>query len=323
MRALLCKKTGENPVLAIEQVDDPAPATGQVLVKVQAAAVNFVDTLVISGKYQIPFEPPFIPGSDIAGVVVAVGPRATRFSVGDRVHGITMLGAFAELVAVPEAQLRPTPDALDAGLASTLGSGTRTAYDALVSVGRLQAGQDLVILGASGAVGSSAIAIGKALGARVIACASAAKHDLCVAAGADEVVDYTGADFKGNLKRLCPRGADVVLDMVGGDYTEPALRATGFGGRFVVVGFAAGQVPRAPLNLVLLKGSSIHGYEIVDFERHRPQEAEANRAALERMLSDGQVKPAITATYPLDRAPEAVRNVSGRNKQGVSILTFA
>jgi len=130
-------------------------------------------------------------------------------------------------------------------------------------------------------------------------------------------------NFKGDLKRLCPRGADVVLDMVGGDYTEAALRATGFGGRFVVVGFAAGQVPRVPLNLVLLKGSSIHGYEIVDFERHRPQEAEANRAALERMLSDGQVKPAITATYPLDRAPEAVRNVSGRDKQGVSILTFS
>src|ERR1700740_3013299 len=152
MRALLCKKTGENPVLAIEQVDDPAPATGQVLVKVQAAAGNFVDTLVISGKYQIPFEPPFIPGSDIAGVVVAVGPRATRFSVGDRVHGITMLGAFAELVAVPEAQLRPTPDALDAGLASTLGSGTRTAYDALVSVGCLKAGPDLGVLRGAGAV---------------------------------------------------------------------------------------------------------------------------------------------------------------------------
>src|ERR1700740_3768472 len=118
MRALLCKKTGENPVLAIEQVDDPAAAYGHVLGKGQAAAVNFVDTLVISGKYQIPFEPPFIPGSDIAGVVVAVGPDATRFSVGDRVHGITMLGAFAELVAVPEAQLRPTPDALDARLSS-------------------------------------------------------------------------------------------------------------------------------------------------------------------------------------------------------------
>src|ERR1700741_3928206 len=202
MRALLCKKTGENPVLPIEQVDDPAPATGQVLVKVQAAAVNLVDPLVISGKYQIPFEPPFIPGSDIAGVVVAVGPRATRFSVGDRGPRVTMLGGVAELGAVPEAQLRPTPDALDAGLASTLGSGTRTAYDALVSVGRLQAGQDLVILGASGAGGRSAIAIGKALGARVIARASAPKHDLCVAAGADEVVDYTGADFKGNLKRL-------------------------------------------------------------------------------------------------------------------------
>jgi NADPH:quinone reductase len=264
MRALQCHQTGGFDALAVEDVPDPSPGSAEVLVAVAAASVNFVDTLVVAGRYQIPFAPPFIPGSDFAGTITAVGPGVTGFVVGDRVHGMSMLGAFAELVAVPERAVRRTPAGIAAEVACTLGSSARTAYDALVSVGRVKPGEDVVVLGASGAVGTAAIAIAKALGARVVACASPDKLGLCVEMGADETIDYTSGDLKAELKRVCDGGADLVLDMVGGPASEEALRATGFGGRFVVVGFASGAVPKVPLNLVLLKGSEILGYEIAD-----------------------------------------------------------
>jgi len=230
------------------------------------------------------------------------------------------LGSFAELVAVPQRAVRKTPADLSPEVACTLGSSARTAIDALVSVGRVKPGDDVVILGASGAVGTAATVIAKALGARVVACASPNKLGLCVEMGADETIDYTKGDLKAELKRVCDGGADVVLDLVGGPASEEALRATGFGGRFVVVGFASGVVPKIPLNLVLLKGSGILGYEIVDFERYRATDAEANRTALEQMAVDGRYRPAIANQFQLDDAAQAMRTVAGRDKAGATIL---
>ncbi|MFG1946248.1 NADPH:quinone oxidoreductase family protein [Nonomuraea sp. NPDC048826] len=324
MLALRCHDTSDLTTgLRVEEIPDPEPGPGQVVVEVRAASVEFVDTLIARGGYQITLPVPYTPGFNAAGVVREAGPGCTRFRPGDRVHGMVP-GAFAELALAGEGQLRPTPDGLAPDLACLTGTTYRTAYDALVSTARLRAGEDLVILGASGAVGSAAITVGKALGARVIACASTAgKLEFCRGLGADELVEYTRPDLKQTLKDVCGGSADVVLDLVGGDFSEPALRATGYGGRFVVVGFAAGSIPRVPLNLVLLKGSTITGYEIGDFERHHREEAAANRDALEAMFVDGRVKPPISGRYPLADAARAMRVVAGRDKHGMTILDLA
>jgi NADPH2:quinone reductase len=321
MRALRCEDTSSLEGTVLRHIPDPIAGPGQVLVDVKAASVDFVDTLIAVGRYQIPVPVPFTPGNNLAGVVREVGPGCNRLAVGDRVHGMAFVGAFAELAAVNEARLRKTPDDLPSEYACLAGVPYRTAYDALVTTAGLQAGEDLVILGASGAVGSGAVAIGKALGARVIACASSlAKLEFCRKTGADEAVSYSEPRFKEAVKELTGGGADVVLDMVGGEYSEPALRATGYGGRFVVVGFAANQIPRIPLNLVLLKGSIVTGYEIADFERRRPEQAAVNRDALERMLADGRITPPITGRYRLEQSAEAMRVVAGRDKCGITIL---
>lgn len=320
MKALLCDDADLNE-LRVQEVADPLPGPRQVLLDIRAASVDFVDTLVMRGIYQIPVPRPFVPGNNVAGVVVEVGDACTRFSVGDRVHGLAFVGGFAERIAISEDKLRPTPDALPFDLACLAGVPYRTAYDAIVSKGSLREGEDLVVLGASGGVGSAAILIGKALGARVIACASTAdKLQFCLDIGADEVVSYTEPGFKDALKAVCPQGADVVLDMVGGDITEPALRATGYGGRFVIVGFAAGGPARVPMNLVLLKGSSIIGYEIADFENREPVQAAQNRDALEELLASGRITPPITGRFTLDDAADAVRLVAGRDKLGTTII---
>jgi NADPH2:quinone reductase len=321
MLALQCLETGTLDNLRVGEVDDPVPGHGMVGVDIKAAAVNFVDALSVLGKYQIQFPAPFIPGIDMAGVVSAVGPDCDRFVVGDRVHGMTLLGGFAERAAVPATLLRHTPNGLPFDLACTTGTTYRTAFDALTSVADLRPGEDLVILGASGAVGSAAIGVGKALGARVIACASNdEKLAFCRKLGADETIDYAATNLKDEIKRLCPNGAGVVLDVIGGDLSELALRATGYGGRFVVVGFASGTIPRVPLNIILLKGSKIVGYEIADFERRYPREAETNRDTLEGWIAEGAIQPPIEARYRLDDAADAVRRAASRTKFGITII---
>ncbi|MFJ4365624.1 NADPH:quinone oxidoreductase family protein [Streptomyces chartreusis] len=324
MKALICRELGSLDGLTVGEIAEPVPAAGQVLVEVTAAVVNYVDALMVLGRYQITPPTPFTPGIDIAGTIVATGPDRERFAVGDRVHGLAPFGGFAQRVAADETALRPTPDDLPSDLAATTGTTYWTAIDALTSVAKLQPGEDLVILGAAGAVGSAAIGIGKALGARVIACASTAeKLTFCTALGADEVIDYSSGSLKDAIKRLCPRGAGVVLDLVGGPATEAALRATGHGGRFIVTGFASGQIPKVPLNLVLLKGSSIAGYEILDFETHFPLDADTNRTRLESLLAEGTVKPPITARYGLDQAPQALARAAGRDKCGITLLDLS
>jgi NADPH2:quinone reductase len=319
MRALVCHAVTGTLDVSVDDVADPVAGPGQVVVRVAAASVDFVDTLIARGRYQIPVPVPFTPGNSVAGEVVAVGPGATRLAVGDRVHGMAMIGGHAEQVALAEDRLRRTPAGLSPDLACVTGSTYRTAYDVLVTTAGVRPGERVVVLGASGAVGSAAITVAKALGATVIACASTErKLGFCRELGADEVVNYDEVDLKSALKAL--GGADVVLDMVGGDHSEAALRATGYGGRYVVIGFAAGAIPKVPLNLVLLKGSLVTGYEIGDFERHQPDVAAANRDALEAMIADGRVTPPITARFPLAQAAEAMAHVAGRDKFGATIL---
>lgn len=321
MRGLYCSSVDSPAGLSVRDLPDPVPSPGQVVVAVSVASVDYVDTLIATGRYQVKVPPPFVPGNNFAGTVIAIGAGVSAVAVGDRVHGMALVGAFAEKVAVDQHAVRKTPAALSDELACLTGSGYRTAYDALVSTARIHAGENVVILGASGAVGSAAITIGKALGARVIACASRReKLDFCERLGADVGVLYTGPGFKDDLKKQCGGAADVVLDMVGGDYSEPALRATGYGGRFVVIGFAAGTVPRIPLNLVLLKGSVVTGYEIASFERRQAEQAIANRVALEQMFIDGRLMPPITARYRLNGAVAAVASVAGRDKFGITVL---
>lgn len=321
MKALICNEATAPMHLTVTDVPDPVATHRQVIVEVHAASVDFVDTLIASGKYQIPVPTPFIPGNSVAGVVVEVGAGVERFAVGDRVHAMVFIGAYAEKVAVHEAQLRATPDGLGSDMACLTGSTYRTAYDTLVTTGKVDSGDDVVILGASGAVGSAAIIVAKALGARVIACASTPrKLEFCKDLGADELVAYDDVDLKATLKGLCDGGADVVLDMVGGDHSEAALRATGYGGRFIVVGFASGSIAKVPLNLVLLKGSCITGYEIGDFERHQPEQAAVNRDEMEAMIVDGRLTPPITGRFSLDQAADAMAHVAGREKFGSTIL---
>lgn len=324
MRGLYCRQFGSLSDLSVQELADPLPRPGQVVVSVTTASVDYADTLIAAGRYQIKVPPPFVPGNNFAGVVTHIGPDVTNVKVGDRVHGMALVGAFAEKLAVDQSQVRLTPSGLSDELACLTGSGYRTAYDALVSTARIQRGENLVVLGASGAVGGAAITIGKALGARVIACASTqTKLDFCKQLGADVAIHYTAGDFKEALKKHCNGSADVVLDMVGGEYSEPALRATGYGGRFVVIGFAAGAVPRIPLNLVLLKGSIVTGYEIGAFERRQPDQAASNRAALEQMFLDGQLTPPVMARYSLDHAVEAIGAVASRDKVGLTTLQIA
>lgn len=322
MRALLCtENSNQSRQLTVGEVDRPTLDRGQVLVEVEAAAVNYVDTLIAAGRYQIPVLPPFIPGNDIAGRVVEVGSGSTRFTVGDRVHGMAFLGGFADYVAVPEARLRPTPPELTAEAASTAGSVYRTAMDALVSIAELEPGESVIVIGAAGAVGSAAIGIAKALGAQVIACASSAKKlAFCRSLGADASIDYTASDLRSELKRSCPAGADVVLDMVSGHHSEPALRSLRPGGRFVVVGFASGTIATIPLNLVLLKGVVVHGYEIGRFERERPRDAHSNRTLIEKLLVERRLSTPVTNRFDLAHAPAAMAVAGARNKCGVTAL---
>ncbi len=321
MRALICDGDGDRRELVVRDVPDPVAGPGQVVVEVHAASVDFVDTLIASGRYQISVPTPFTPGNNVAGVVVEVGPDCASLRVGDRVHGMAFVGGFAERVALSENQLRRTPGGLSAELACLTGVPYRTAYDAVVSTAGVRPGESVVVLGASGAVGSAAVLIAKTLGARVVACASTPeKLAFCAELGADDGVLYDEAGFKDRLKAACGGSADVVLDMVGGDYSEAALRTVGYGGRFVVVGFAAGAPARVPLNLVLLKGSTILGYEIGDFQRQQPERAAANRDALEAMLVRGDITPPITSRFPLEQAAEAMAHVAGRAKHGVTVL---
>lgn len=320
MRAIRCHAHGDPEGLVLEDVPARAPGSGEIAVAVDAAAVNYPDALIVQNRYQISVPPPFTPGTDFAGTVRAVGAGVVRPAPGERVFGVAF-GAFAEEIVVPADRVRRIPDGVEAGDAAAFATVYDTAYDALCSVAALRAGETLVVLGAAGGVGSAAVQIGALLGARVVACGSSdEKLAVARALGAAEVVRYDGPGFKEALKALAPAGVDVVIDPVGGAYAEQALRAMRYGGRFVVVGFASGEIPRIPLNLVLLKGVIVVGYEIASFLRNEPDAALRNRRELLAHLRTGRLRPHVSRRIGLADVPRALRDALERRVVGKIVV---
>jgi NADPH2:quinone reductase len=324
MRALLCTKFGPPDLLEVHDLPSPVAGPGEVVITVKAASVNFPDFLIIQNKYQFKPEPPFSPGSELTGVVKEVGPGVTDLAPGDHVLAFTTYGAFREEVKTERGRIIPLPPGMDfdTGAAFLLTYGTMD--HGLRDRGALQAGETVLVLGASGGIGIASIEIAKALGARVIACASdPGKLDACRQHGADETIDYSSENLRERIKALTKdRGVDVVVDPVGGPYTELALRSCAWRGRLLVVGFAAGEIPKIPLNLTLLKGCSIVGVFWGDFLRREPEAFAASVSQLGKWYAAGKLKPHITATYPLDRAAEAIALMGARKVIGKVVVTM-
>lgn len=322
MRAIVCNAYGPPEDLVLDEVPDPVPAPGQVLVRVRAAAVNFPDVLFIAGKYQIKIPPPFVPGNEIAGEVVGTGAGVTLVP-GQRVFGTTF-GAFAELALLDGAAAQPIPDDADFASAAAFGVTYRTAYHALRSVAQVSQGDWVVVLGAAGGVGLAAVDLAVAMGARVLAAASSPeKLGLCRQRGAEAVVDYDQEDLKLRIRELTGDSARVVLDPVGGSYAEPALRGLARGGMFVTLGYAAGSIPAIPLNLVMLKNLTIRGMEIRTFMGDYPDECARDVAELSQMFAAGKIRPHIGARFPLDDTPAALRYVAERKVLGKVVIDVA
>ena len=323
MKAVVCKAWGPPESLVIEERASPQPGPGTVLVSVKAANVSFPDTLIIQNKYQTKPELPFVPGSEVAGVVKAVGAGVESWKVGDRVSGQASQGGYAEEVVLAADRLLAVPDPRDFAAAAVLGSAYGTSYYALTERGQLQSDETLMVLGASGGVGLAAVEIGKALGARVIACASSEERlAVCRAHGADEAINYAAEDMRARVKAITKgNGVDVIYDPVGGPYSEPALRDMAWGGRFLVVGFAAGDIPRIPHNLPLIKGCSIVGVWIGQFAKKDPARHKANAAEVWKWMAQGKIKPHISASYPLERVADALNALTERKVAGKVVLT--
>lgn len=294
---------------------------GRVRVRVGAAAVNFPDVLLVAGEYQANVPTPFVPGSELAGVVTEVADGVSGVAVGDRVIKMGMYGAFAEEVVVRASSLVRVPDGVDIRLAAAFGVAHRTAFHALRSVARVQPGQDLVVLGAGGGVGLAAVQLGVLLGASVTAVASsAAKLEAAEHHGASRLVDHSRVDLRAALRQALPDGADAVLDPVGGDLSEPALRSLRRGGRFVTIGYASGTIPRIPLNLVLVKGLQVHGLQLPDLARNAPAEFRRTETELFEHLAAGRVLPHIGATFSLAETAVALRYVADGRAVGKVVL---
>lgn len=308
VRAVVCTEYGEPESLRIEHRTPQPLGPGQARVRVGAAAVNFPDVLLVANKYQISVPPPFVPGSEYAGRVVETAGDTGAVRVGDRVTGTGLVGAFSDEVVASASALKTIPDGIDDRTAASFGVAHRTAYHTLRSVARLRPGDELLVLGAGGGVGLAAVQLGAALGASVTAVASSPeKLRTAESYGASRVVDHRSADLRTALKNTVPDGVDVVIDPVGGDLTEPALRSLRRGGRFVTVGYASGSIPRIPLNLVLVKGVTVMGFQFQDLD---PDEYRRNEAELADLLVAGRAVPHIGATFPLEETVRALRSVA-------------
>lgn len=322
MKAILSRTVGGPETLTLEEIADPVAGPGEVVVAVRACALNFFDTLIVADRYQFRPERPFSPGGEIAGVVESLGPGVQGVAVGDRVVAYLKWGGAREKVVVPVGDLVPMPDGLDFVAASTLSVTYGTAVHGLADRGAVRPGETVAILGASGGVGQAAIEVAKLLGARVIACAKGAdKLAFCRRIGADETVDYDTEDLKERLKALTDgRGVDVVYDAVGDRFAEPAIRAMAWRGRFLVVGFAAGAIPRIPLNLLLLKGCDLRG---VFWGDHLVREPEAFADEMSRIMGwvvEGRLKPHVQATWPLAETATAIAEIAARRVKGKLVI---
>jgi len=322
MKAVLCKALGPPADLKLENLPSPEPGPQEAVVAVKAAGLNFFDTLIIEGKYQFKPDPPFSPAAEFAGIVKTIGEAVQTVRPGDRVMGYCGWGAAREEIAVAASALAPIPASISfeeaAGLIVTYG----TTYHALHDRARLRSGETVAVLGASGGVGQAAIELGKAMGARVIACASSDdKLAVCRSLGADAVVNYSQGSLRDILKELTDgRGVEVVYDPVGGTLSEAALRATAWEGRFLVIGFASGTIPKIPLNLVLLKGCQIVGVFWGDHVAREPDKHRANMAKLAELCGAGRIRPRIDRLFPLEEAAAALGVLSRREAQGKVIL---
>jgi len=322
MQAVVCRDWGPPGNLVVDTLADPVPGPGQVLVEVRAAGVNFPDVLTVQGKYQVRPPLPFTPGFELAGVVRACGPGVTDWRVGDRVIAFTRVGAFAQLALAGVETLVRMPDGLDFDVAAAVTLTYGTAHHALADRAQLQPGETLLVLGAAGGVGLAAVELGRALGARVIAAAGGAdKLDVCRAHGADVVIDYDREDLREAIRAATGgRGPDVIVDPVGGAYSEPALRSIAWRGRHLVVGFAAGDIPKLPWNLVLLKGAAVVGVFWGDFQRKEPQQhAQAMRTMLEWM-AEGKLKPLVSRRYALAETAQALEDMAARRVTGKVVI---
>lgn len=322
MRAIVCSEYGPPSALVLRELPDPQPGPGQVLVRIHAAGVNFVDALLIGGSYQIRIPPPFVPGGDCAGTVIATGAGVTGFAPGDRVLASPGIGAYAELITLAGAQLAHMPANMDFAGAAVFLQANATAYFALVNRGGLKAAETLLVLGAAGGTGAAAVQVGKALGARVIAAASSAeKLQACRALGADVLIDYAAGDLRAELKAATGgRGVDLVFDPVGGALAEPALRSCAENGRYLVIGFASGEIPKLPFNLPLLKSCEVVGVDWGGFAGRHPEGGRAVADAVLALYAQGRLGDPPLAHYPLERTAEAIADLAARRIAGKCVI---
>lgn len=322
MRAVRCHELTGPKSLRVDEIPAPTPGSGEVLIEVHAAGVNFPDVLLTYGKYQFKADPPFVPGGEAAGIVRAVGAAVTEVAVGDRVCATLMSGAFAEQIVVPEAAVVKLPDVVpfETGAATLLTYAT--TLHALVDRAAIQAGETLLVLGASGGVGTAAIELGKALGAHVIAAASSdEKVAYCKERGADAGINYAREDLKERAKALTHgNGANVIYDPVGGPFAEAALRSIAWEGRFLVVGFATGEIPKIPLNLVLLKGCQVVGVFWGSFAMRESAKNHANARKILEWVADGKLRPHVDAVMKFDDARKALERMEKRDVKGKLVL---
>lgn len=322
MKAVLCKSFGLPDTLVIEDVESPKAGKGQVVISVKSCSVNFPDTLIIQGLYQFKPPFPFSPGGDVAGIVKEVGEGVKHLKVGDDVFALTGHGGFAEEVLCDAKATFPMAPGMDYDTSAAFTMVYGTSYHALKDRAQLKSGETLLVLGAAGGVGLTAVELGKVMGAKVIAAASSdEKLALCRKYGADETINYSTENLKDRIKEITNgKGVDVVYDPVGGEYSEQALRATAWEGRFLVIGFAAGDIPKIPLNLALLKGCDIRGVFWGSFVARDPKANMVNIMELLQMYQKGQIKPYISKRYSLAESPEALYDLMNRKAQGKIVI---
>ncbi|HEY5206087.1 MAG TPA: NADPH:quinone oxidoreductase family protein [Roseiarcus sp.] len=324
MKALICPSLGPAGNLVVTEVEAPRPGDGEALVEIAYAGLNFFDTLIIEGKYQVKPKPPFSPAGEFSGRVVALGPGAQGFEAGDRVMGVCSYGAAAEQIALPTTRLVKIPDGLALDKAAGLSVAYGTSLHALKQRAEMKAGETLFVLGASGGVGLAAVEIGKAMGARVIAGASSEeKLAFTRRYGAAETINTASDDMRARLKALAPKGVDVVYDPVGGALTEAALRSLAWKGRLLVIGFASGEIPRPPLNIPLLKGCDIRGVYWGEFTVREPDAHRQNMAQLMDWARSGTLSVHVHATYLLEDYRKAFEAIAKRQVLGKTLLQLA
>jgi NADPH2:quinone reductase len=322
MKAILCKAWGAPDTLVVEELPEVHPGPGQVSIDVHAAGVNFPDVLIIQNKYQVKPELPFTPGSELAGVVREAGEGVTHVKPGDKVMAYVSQGAFAQQIVASAQMVMPMPPELDFDTAAAVTLTYGTSHHAVVDRAQLKAGETMLVLGAAGGVGLAAIEIGKALGARVIAAASTdEKLEVCKAHGADVTINYSTQDLREAIKAATDgKGPNVIYDPVGGVYAEPAFRSIAWRGRYLVVGFANGEIPKLPLNLTLLKGASLVGVFWGDFARREPKASAAAMRELMGWMAEGKIKPHISGRYALAQTAQALNDMAARKVTGKVVI---